>query len=414
MASSPKEDWINDFTKLIDDQFYNSSDWFTIQEETSFGSGEYTDIDVRVNYVFNPTTGINMGDDWKLLMFSDISKQVKFGSMFYFDENYWVTINVENLKNLTSTCVVRRCNNTLRWLDDNGELLTVPCVLDYNITENRNYASAMSAMVNPSGILQVISQLNETSNKINPNQRFLFGNQDSWIGYKVQGGGVNNFDNHKTLVNSTNGILKLTLSADFVNEDTDDLIRGIADVYEHVYTINVYGASSGQVGTTSQLVANVLLNGLAVDRNVTWSSDDEAVATVSSSGLVTFISSGTANITATLQDNADVYGSISVETLLVPATEYTVQISPDSNYILEGSSKTFTVTLYLNSVAQPDAFSFSLNPNTVPSANYNFTVIDGNSFSIENVKMFLTDTLDVECTSGATVKTFSFKLQGGW
>lgn len=415
VAKSPKQDWVDDFSAFVDDVFYNSSDWFTIQEETAYGTGTLQEVDARINHVFSPTTGSNMGDDWKILMFADLDKSLTYGQLYYFDSNWWVTINTESVKNLTSTCIVRRCNNTLRWRDSDGAYYEEPCVLDYAIQENRDYASAVSAVVNPSGVLQVISQLNSTTNKIKPNQRFLFGNASNWTAYKVFGGGVNNFDNLVGATNSTNGILKLTMGVNYVNSDTDDLTNGVADVNEFVYTIEIDGALTGQVSNTSQLSARVYLNG-NYDSNlgVTWSSDDTDIATVSSTGLVTFVSAGTASVCATLAGNSNIQTCETVTATVAPASEYVIQISPSENFVLESQSETFTATLYLNGVAQADTFSFVLQPNTVPSDNYVYTAIDGNNFKIENVEMFLGDTLDVQCTSGIHVRTFNFTLRGAW
>ncbi|MBR1782546.1 MAG: Ig domain-containing protein [Bacteroidales bacterium] len=57
-----------------------------------------------------------------------------------------------------------------------------------------------------------------------------------------------------------------------------------------------------KVGETLQLSATVTPDN-AYDKSVVWSSDNEPVATVSADGLVTAVSSGIANITATTVDN---------------------------------------------------------------------------------------------------------------
>ena len=114
LAKPPKTDYKDEMQAIVDDQFYNSSDWFTIEEETSFASGTYVDLDVRINTVVNSTTGANQGDDWRKLLFQDLDKTVRIGALFQFDNNYWIVTNTEMLSNLTPTCVVRRCNNTLR------------------------------------------------------------------------------------------------------------------------------------------------------------------------------------------------------------------------------------------------------------------------------------------------------------
>lgn len=64
-----------------------------------------------------------------------------------------------------------------------------------------------------------------------------------------------------------------------------------------------YQAARIAPAETLQLTASVLpLN--ATDKSVTWSSDNSSYATVSSSGLVTGVATGTANITVTTTDGA--------------------------------------------------------------------------------------------------------------
>jgi len=229
LANAPKIDYHTEMQAVVDDQFYNSSDWYTVEEETSFASGTYSDLDVRINHVINTTTGTNQGDDWKKLLFKDIGKDVRMGALFVFDDNTWVTVNTGNLSNLTSTCTIRRCNNTLRWISDDGTRYSVPCVLDYAITENRDYSTGGSKLVSPSGILRIITQLNSITNSIVANDRFMFGNSDNWTSYKVQGGGIHNFNNPESETISSTGLLNLTTSVAQTNIDTDDIVDGYAN-----------------------------------------------------------------------------------------------------------------------------------------------------------------------------------------
>ena len=74
-------------------------------------------------------------------------------------------------------------------------------------------------------------------------------------------------------------------------------------------TINVTGISLNRssafvhAGTTVQLTATVTPND-ATDKSVTWSSSDEAVATVSATGLVSAVSGGAVTITAAAADGS--------------------------------------------------------------------------------------------------------------
>ena len=59
---SPKQDYTTLLQEILDSEFYNSSDWYTIEEETSLASGQYQELDVRVNYAIDSTTGERVGE----------------------------------------------------------------------------------------------------------------------------------------------------------------------------------------------------------------------------------------------------------------------------------------------------------------------------------------------------------------
>jgi hypothetical protein len=75
------------------------------------------------------------------------------------------------------------------------------------------------------------------------------------------------------------------------------------------------------VGGTQQLTATVLPSN-ATNKNVTWSSSNTAVTTVSTSGLVTAIAVGSATITVTTQDGN--YTATSVITIVIASNTYTL------------------------------------------------------------------------------------------
>lgn len=410
---SPKTVYREGFQALLDEQFYNASDWYTIGEETVRGSSDYYDIDVRINNVVNTETGVLQGDDYKTLLFKEMDHAVELGTMYYFENNYWLVINVQIIASLAATATIKRCNNSLRWVDPDGGYHNVPCSIDYLIKENRNYATAGSALVLPSGFMEVVVQYNSAVNTIRPNNRFLFGNSDNWTAYRVYGGGVGNFNNLDTT--NTPGFIRLSMGTDFVNTDSDDLVNGIADYLQNVYTVNITDSSiTGQVGNALQLYATVNLNGETVIRTLSWESSDEDIASVDSNGLVTFVGVGACTITCTIENNSLFYDTCTATTSATPVSDYQIVVSPTTNYILEGSIQEFDVYLYKNGVIQADAFVFSLDANAVPSANYIYAVTDPNVFSVENIERFLTDKLEVTCTSGAYSKVIEIYLRGKW
>ncbi|HAS0896341.1 TPA: Ig domain-containing protein [Enterobacter hormaechei subsp. steigerwaltii] len=98
----------------------------------------------------------------------------------------------------------------------------------------------------------------------------------------------------------TNDIITFSTEFKVAAADTIQVIDTEDDVA--VASVSVTpSTSSGAVGTTVQLAANVLPAD-ATDKTGVWSSSDQTKATVNSSGLVTRVATGTATITFTTND----------------------------------------------------------------------------------------------------------------
>lgn len=106
---------------------------------------------------------------------------------------------------------------------------------------------------------------------------------------------------------SNSGIGTITLQANALISSQSNLIGNVtvleasavpvSDITVNPTTANLV------VGGKQQLIATVIPNN-ATNKEVTWSSSDEAVATVDGNGLVTGVTVGTANITVTTVDGS--------------------------------------------------------------------------------------------------------------
>lgn len=97
-----------------------------------------------------------------------------------------------------------------------------------------------------------------------------------------------------------------------------------------------------QQGSTLQMTATGTFDDgstKTLTGNVLWSSSDATIATVSTSGVITGVSSGSATITAT---SGTVSGSTSVTITL--ANLVSIAISPTNPSISNGSTQQFTAT----------------------------------------------------------------------
>jgi uncharacterized protein YjdB len=99
-------------------------------------------------------------------------------------------------------------------------------------------------------------------------------------------------------------------------------------------TVSLANSSINAVETTQASASLVDANGTALTgRTITWSSDNTGVATVSPAGLVTAVSTGTANIVATSEGKT---GTAPVT--ITPAPVASVTVAPPSGSLVEGST----------------------------------------------------------------------------
>lgn len=162
-------------------------------------------------------------------------------------------------------------------------------------------------------------------------------------------GTVDSTDQNPTYTYNTAGTysVKLTVSN---TAGSDELIENdyitVSDLVVAVTGVSITeGDQTLEKGTTVQLTAVVEPEN-ATNKNKTWSSDDETVATVSATGLVTGVAEGTATITVTTQDGNKT-DSITV-TVVEGSGGPTMHVLFDGAVNL-AADETFTVTAYNSS-----------------------------------------------------------------
>lgn len=346
-----------------------------------------------------------------------VLKQGDYIAFDYHDDNLrniWLCIALDSSTLYQQKGKIRRCTNEIRFYNAHGQLIKIPCVFDDKINSEKDVALTGLKYIN--GITTLYMQDNVESEQLRPNQRLLFGRPGMWTAFKVVSVGVNNFMNEIYWDNTTAGLLEVTMEASYVNEGTDDLVNGIADANRYSIKIDV-GDISASVGDSIVLTATVLKNGKTiVDRPVVWYSSDENVATVDG-GIVTILNNGFVTVTACLDDNREVRDSIAINIPAISDDVYTVVVSPyaENSYgILQGDTTTFDCYLYKNGFVEPDVFTFAVSDDTtVPDACYKFNVVDGNSFSVKNVRR-ADGTVFVVCRSGEHEFVANIKLKGAW
>lgn len=85
-----------------------------------------------------------------------------------------------------------------------------------------------------------------------------------------------------------------------------------------------------------------------------------------------------------------------------------ILVTPDINTVSQGRTVSFNCKYYINSVAQSNTFVFSVVDTGVPSANYTFTQIDGQNFSIRNNAKYIQSKLRILCKDSVTSTLFKY------
>lgn len=169
-----------------------------------------------------------------------------------------------------------------------------------------------------------------------------------------------------------------------------------------VTDITVTGTLSVEEGKTTQLTAGIEPAN-ATNQLIDWTSNNESVATVSETGLVTAVSVGTATITATAKDSSGVYGNVTI-------TVTEKQVSPDYELVTSASSLAVgqKVIIATETTTTGKAISTTQNPNNRAATD---VTISNNKIASEglsnSVEVF---TLEAGTTSG----TFAFKSSTGY
>jgi hypothetical protein len=368
--------------------------------ETQIGSKVYESIEISVDTAVDIGTGFKKGDDFKVFSFRDITLEVPIGTMFKTDMDYWLCVNSNGYASPTNSCEVRRCNNIMKWIDPNtGVVNEQYCVIDYELSSPRPRHDKDINVAD--GHIFAIVQGSDLTRSIEKNQRFIFNGQP----YK--------FSAEQSLLNTNDDtkdtLLYMDMYLDMIQPD-DDLVNGIANATDYVYTIDVQADVSSQVdGYTGQLSANVYLNGDVVNRDIVWSCNKYADITDDGEYTLSKKDGNIAVFTATLKGNDNVSASCSVEIVesMEGVSDKVLIINPLYSEVRQKQPITFDVYLYNNGVRQDDAITWSFSG---VNSNYFTMVQDGHTFTL-SVKNLSANPLELTFSAQDISKSIDIMLK---
>lgn len=346
--------YADNMKNLVSTEFKNS---------TSYNLVKINNID-RKTRIVEESSLVKNPSKKRLLCFPNES--ILIGDIVTYDNSNWICVNNDTTSQISDVGIIERCNNTLSFYSSNIPY-SIPCIIGSQISLTTTLSTDENKYI------QTLS--NEIFVRVGANSDTLLIKEN--MQFKI---GLKNYKVESISDIVENGLLVMKM----VFEASETVLP--------VYTVEILNGStvSTQQGNTIQLNIQVKDNDIVLTSPppVIFSSSNVSIASVSSSGLITTLSVGSATITCKLQSDNNIFDTFVVTVEAIPVAEtYTLEltgnIQPDTE-IKSGSTKTYTCVKKnsLGIVVSGAEFDFSIvNGSTLPSA-YIFTVLSDQQCSI--------------------------------
>lgn len=355
VAFSPTQRYLNDMQNSINKQWINSTQTtgehnnLTCLIQKEIGSTVYEGTEVSVDMQIDMGTGLKMSDDFKVFSHKDLSMSTERGRMYQFEDNYWITTNVDEVASPIKSIGVRRCNNIAKWINPlNGSLIEWPCVIDYDVSgTSPKYDKDINTA---NGHITLIVQGNKDTLQLSKNQRLLFNGEP----YKITG--YNNLMQNGVVNNKTT-LLYFDLYVDTI-EANDDVTNSIANATEYLYTLDIQPDVVEQIsGFSGSLSATIRLNGDVVDRDVAWIANE--YGEINSNGAYT-LTGNNGDIAIFTCVFGDISRVISINIVSEIQDKYEIVVNPLIKELSQGEQCKLEVYLFKDGTQQEDEISYEV------------------------------------------------------
>ncbi len=350
LAQTPNDFYRSNVQEFMSQEFIDTTRLDTIYEETiPFDFTFETEQQVIVDTVSDNFINLNkIIGDYKLLKYEDCLHKNKRGQYIKYNDEYYLVYEEQEKLATISTCKIIRCNNKIRWYDENGVLREYPVFIG-------NEVGSTNAQVSKDGItnnarLVLMLQGNEYTRDIFVNQRFVVSHKQV---FKVNEIGQYELSNYE---DETVNMIKLYIEWTAKNNN-DDLENNIS-YNGDVYNINITETSINQVsGFEGKLNVITTINGVIdTDVPISYSSSDLSVVEVDDNGNYRLIgdSGSKAIITACITDNENINDNINANVVDNVIIKDEIVIEPIFDSLVEYNTITFTANLYQDNILSND------------------------------------------------------------
>ena len=414
IAQTPKDYWNGLHQATIDTMWNDTTQIYTIKEQNALPfTDEYTEYEAWVATVSDDLINYSkVYSDFVRLSYRDLDHKQNYKGQYYKfaldgeHEEYYICYDRMNKTTLTADFKVVRCNNVMTWIDEYGNIITIPCYLGTDVTSTNNLIGKDGIV--PNARLIILVQANDFTKSIVKNQRFMFEHSTA---FKVEE--VNNYMQEQ----GTNG--QVTCVKIYINYSAitpnDNKELNICDYYDVNYSVHIDQEDMIEQikGFTGNLTATVKdLDTVVTDIPVIWESSDTTVVKINNNGDYEIVGEvgDKATINCYLSVNKDIVDSIDIEVVSSVGTDKIIVINPNNIQLLkerdvvefvckvynEGAELSDTVTCVASNVPDP---CYELTPTT-------------NGYLLKVKKKFVRPLILTFSAAGCTDYVMSIKLIG--
>lgn len=385
VALTPNEYYRGLTQASIYEQWENTTVLYSVKEQQAYPFVDsYSEYEAWVSAISDDLINYNkVYSDFLELLFKDIDHKQNYKGQYYkialdgeHEETYLCYDTINTMLNVVATTKVVRCNNVLRWIDDKGTLIELPCYLGTDISSTNNLVNKDGIVPNARMVIMV--QANEDTKKIVKNQRFLFEHSTA---FKVEQ--INNFAQEE----GTEGeVTCIRLYVDYSAVlPSDNLDLNICDYYANMWGVTIdQGNEINQVqGFEGTLTATVTLNMKETDDPVEWSTVDSETVSIDSQGnyQVKGKSGSMGEIRCSMTNNKEVYDTIIIKVVDSVETDKEIIVTPTVDLLDEMDTISFEAYVYSNGEKLLD--EVTCVPNNIPTKYYSLES-NGHSFTLTN------------------------------
>lgn len=353
-GTTKKDRQINYIKNAITNDFQNSPSCRSVYINGSTTAEYLQVIDTNTDY-------------YTKTILSEPDETFEVGDLVVFDSLTYLVTEIDEGNQIQTKGTMQLCTNTLS-LYKNHILYQIPAIVFDEVrlyslgAESNKYFS-----LNDDEIIVTTSN-NADALNIELNDRFLIGLRN----YKVL-----------SIQDITpNGLLVIKMKVT------------LEDVDANLYTINILNGSSVNLHVTStlQLHVNVYLDGdqISPTPTLTYTSSNNGICTVSSTGLITAVALGRCTITVSANGVSDTIEIVSIEAFTNNYTYKLYSTSLPDTSIRLNETKTYSARKYNNGVPLTGTFTFNVVGDT---DDYKLTVIDGYTCTLKALNSGVSITL---------------------